>query len=249
MTAVTTTVPSLATMKRTPPDRGVFSLCLKDEGIREEAHRADSSPTCAIPLTYAYPMAESRGGRVRSESSRLSILGATRKILAEQGYDGLTIEGVAAEARVGKQTIYRWWPSKSALVAECIADAGSADALEMPVPDSGDIEADLESWLTLISQYSAEPHAGALLRGLVSAAAESPLVAERLYSQVTRAAEEALTLRLSGGQEHLSEASRVAAIALFGAFIYSILVNRQWNAATVRELAGLVARGLEKKSY
>ncbi|MGO7983441.1 helix-turn-helix domain-containing protein, partial [Rhizobium johnstonii] len=65
-------------------------------------------------------MAEHRRGPVRSEVARMAILEATARQFEARGYDQLTMEGIAAEAKVGKQTIYRWWPSKSALVADCL---------------------------------------------------------------------------------------------------------------------------------
>ena len=65
---------------------------------------------------------EQRRGPGRSESARLAILTATARQFAERGYDSLTMEGIAAEAKVGKQTIYRWWPSRSALVADALAE-------------------------------------------------------------------------------------------------------------------------------
>ena len=50
--------------------------------------------------------------RRRSEKSRVAIVRATRDLLLERGFDKLSIEAVAARAGVGKQTIYRWWPSR-----------------------------------------------------------------------------------------------------------------------------------------
>ena len=57
-------------------------------------------------------MNEHRAGPVRSAAAREAILAATAKMFQEQGYDQLSIEGIAREAGVGKQTIYRWWGSK-----------------------------------------------------------------------------------------------------------------------------------------
>jgi hypothetical protein len=119
-------------------------------------------------------------------------------------------------------------------------------SLEAPVPDTGDLRADLDTWLTFLGAYSAEPQAAALMRGLISAAAESSVVAERLYSQLTRGAEEALMDRLATGhQDSIAvDRSAAAASALLGAFVYGLLVNRPLDALTVRELSGLIARGM-----
>ena len=62
------------------------------------------------------------GARRAAKRPGVAILDATARLFAERGYDHLTIEGIAAEADVGKQTIYRWWPSKGALVADCLLE-------------------------------------------------------------------------------------------------------------------------------
>lgn len=190
-------------------------------------------------------MAESRGGRVRSETARRSILDATRTLLAEQGYDRLTIDGIVAEAGVGKQTVYRWWPSKSAIVAECFGGDLFVDA---SVPDTGDLRADLGAWLEALARYGSEPANSGLLRGLIAAAADSTDVADRLYAQLTAGVETSLTRRLStstntNGAWAVTRA-RPAAAALIGSFVYGILVNRPLNPQATAELADLVVRGL-----
>ncbi len=63
-----------------------------------------------------------RPGAARNEKARLAILRAASELIAIEGYDHLTIEGIAARAKVGKPTIYRWWSSKSELLAECLVD-------------------------------------------------------------------------------------------------------------------------------
>src|SRR5208282_695912 len=58
-------------------------------------------------------------GRPRSEESRQSILRSTLKLLKQDGgFPELSIEAIAADANVGKTTVYRWWPTKAALVAD-----------------------------------------------------------------------------------------------------------------------------------
>src|SRR6202142_557587 len=80
-------------------------------------------------------------GRPRSEESRQSILRSTLKLLRQGGgYSDLSIEAVAADANVGKTTVYRWWPTKAALVAD--AFMASAEQ-ELQFPDTGSVEKDL----------------------------------------------------------------------------------------------------------
>jgi AcrR family transcriptional regulator len=78
-------------------------------------------------------------GRPRNEAYDNVILDATLAILSEQGYGGLTIDGVAARANVGRPTIYRRWPNKAALVVAALArSTGLA-----PAPDTGSLRGDL----------------------------------------------------------------------------------------------------------
>ena len=63
---------------------------------------------------------EAKSGRPRSESSRRAILEATRRLLTHVSVQKLSIEAIARKAGVGKTTIYRWWPNKSAVVMEAI---------------------------------------------------------------------------------------------------------------------------------
>lgn len=58
----------------------------------------------------------------RSERSRRAILDAALALVGEAGYARTTIEGIAARAGVGKQTIYRWWPSKAAVLLDAFLD-------------------------------------------------------------------------------------------------------------------------------
>jgi AcrR family transcriptional regulator len=80
-------------------------------------------------------------GRPRSEESRQSILRSTLKLLKEEGgFPELSIEAIAADANVGKTTVYRWWPTKAALVA----DAFSASANEeLQFPNTGSVYTDI----------------------------------------------------------------------------------------------------------
>jgi hypothetical protein len=87
-----------------------------------------------------------RRGRPRSQQTHDAILDAVRDLLLSGGYAQVAMDRVASLAGVGKQSLYRRWPSKAPLVAEAVMDAyGQHGPFELP--DSGDIEADLRTWL------------------------------------------------------------------------------------------------------
>ncbi|RKR88887.1 TetR family transcriptional regulator [Micromonospora pisi] len=87
------------------------------------------------------------------------ILSAARDVLASQGYSALTIEAVAAAAGVGKSTIYRWWTSKEALLADALADIFRSEE----IPDLGDTRAELRRAVDMtIDNYANEDLAAAL---------------------------------------------------------------------------------------
>ena len=122
---------------------------------------------------------ERRRGPQRSESSRQAILTAAAHLLIEHGYDHLTVEGIATEAHVGKQTIYRWWPSKAAVIADALAEGLLIPEVVIP-PDSGDVRADLRVWFLTIFDFLSIPGNETLLRSLVVAATANDDVAVRL---------------------------------------------------------------------
>lgn len=57
-------------------------------------------------------------GRTRSDASRMAILNSALRLLEKHSLQEISIEAIAREAGVGKATIYRWWPSKAAVVIE-----------------------------------------------------------------------------------------------------------------------------------
>ena len=124
-------------------------------------------------------MTEHRNGPVRSAAARDAILDATARLFAVQGYDNLTMEGIAKEAGVAKQTIYRWWPSRGALIADCIIE-GRLTPIEIELRDTGNLRDDLNAWVASIIAIVADPRGASLLRSLVAAAAEDQAVGDRL---------------------------------------------------------------------
>jgi AcrR family transcriptional regulator len=104
--------------------------------------------------------APARGrGRPRSEEADRAILDATLRMVGEHGVAGTTIEGVAAEAGVGKTTIYRRWPNKSDLILAAISDIVPPG----PPPDTGSMAGDMAA----LAETQRRRLAGARLSGIV----------------------------------------------------------------------------------
>ena len=114
----------------------------------------------------------------RSRRAESAILEATIALLAEQGFGGLTIDGIAARAGVGKATIYRHWSSK----AEVVLEAFRAFIPPLDDPDTGSLAEDLRSVLhQIVDGLSNSPLAG-ILPSLVEAAERDSEV-ERLFKE------------------------------------------------------------------
>ena len=107
----------------------------------------------------------------RSERARRAILDATLDLCREVGYAATTIEAIAKRAGVGKQTIYRWWPSKAAVAFEAVNDhVGPA----VDFPDTGDVLADLERQITAVGRLFTSPDFEPAYTGLIAAAQSDP---------------------------------------------------------------------------
>ena len=103
-------------------------------------------------------------GRPRSAQAHKAIIDATLELLAEEGYQGLSIEEVAARAGVGKTTIYRRWASKEELVMEAIRQV----QIDVPVMDTGNFRNDLAALLKTVYQgFMAHPYPYPFLGKLV----------------------------------------------------------------------------------
>ena len=107
-----------------------------------------------------------RGGRYLDSSRDVVLREAALALLAEVGYDRLTMDAVAARARAAKTTIYRRWPGK----AELVVDALNSLKGVPEVPDTGSLRQDLRALAESIT--SAESKFGAQMTiGMVNALA------------------------------------------------------------------------------
>ena len=165
-------------------------------------------------------------GRRRSESSHAAIVEATQELLVERSYPELTIEGVAARAGVGKQTIYRWWPSKAALVLEAYLAGSEA----VPPPREGaTVREDVRALLGWLIAVLAQPTGGHVVAGLVGELQHDPVLAEGFHRDVVPARREGMLAALERGRERgeiRADADLELAVdALHGAVFYRLLLS------------------------
>ncbi|MCX5044864.1 TetR/AcrR family transcriptional regulator [Aldersonia sp. NBC_00410] len=166
-------------------------------------------------------------GRPRDAHVHRAILDATRALLIQHGYAGVTMDRVAVGAGVGKQTVYRRWPSKAPMVAEAVLDAyGPGESF--PLPNTGDIAADLRTWLVEHGEFFAEPAGAALVRALVATAIANP-DDKTLYALLASPQREGLVQRLTAaaddGEIRADTDINAIAEALIGMLLYSVLAQ------------------------
>jgi AcrR family transcriptional regulator len=117
----------------------------------------------------------------RNEESRSAILTAALDVCASVGYAACSIEAIARSAGAGKQTIYRWWPSKGAVLLEALNLAGGDTAA---FPDSGDVAADMTIQMNGVVRFWAHPKFGPVFRAVIAGAQDDPILATRLREEV-----------------------------------------------------------------
>jgi AcrR family transcriptional regulator len=117
----------------------------------------------------------------RSTRSQAAILKAAYDLCQEQGYARLTIEGIAARAGVGKQTIYRWWPSKGAVLLDVLVDQITA---RLDAADTGSPLDDLRRRVHVTAEVLADTTIGPHIAGLLGDAQGDPALANELHERL-----------------------------------------------------------------
>jgi AcrR family transcriptional regulator len=177
--------------------------------------------------------------RPRSEKARQSVLAAMRRALTS-GYADVTIEGLALEAEVSKQTIYRWWPSKAAILGEALLE-GELPAFDLPVTD--DLRADLRAVLSAQS-----PDAVALARALIEVTATDAELGLKLNARLAAPLREWAALRLAqavdAGDVRAGVDAGVVADQLIAIGSYSALVAGPMDAGKVDGTVDVILRGI-----
>jgi AcrR family transcriptional regulator len=136
-------------------------------------------------------------GRPRRRTADGAITTAALDLLAERGFQAATIEAIALEAGVGRNTIYRRWRSKEELIADALRE------LTTDVDFSGedDLHTLLRSWVREIARTFSDPLLGRLLAGVLGELQRNPVFADVYADRVFRPRRRALVDRLTQAQE------------------------------------------------
>ncbi|MFJ3902272.1 TetR/AcrR family transcriptional regulator [Streptomyces sp. NPDC090025] len=132
----------------------------------------------------------------RNEQARRAVIEAAFVICVERGFAQVTIEAIAARAGVAKTTIYRWWPSKAAILLDGVEMHRDASA---GFPDTGDIMVDLTTQTANVMALF-QGDFGAIWRGLIAAAQSEEFAADGVR-RILRGSIDACVARLAKAVE------------------------------------------------
>jgi len=163
----------------------------------------------------------------RSARSQEAILQAAYELCQQQGYARLTIEGIAARAGVGKQTIYRWWPSKGAVLLDVFVDKIVARLDAAPTGSPLD---DLRRRVHVTAEVLADTTIGPHIAGLIGDTQGDPLLARELHQRLVAPARaqhrELICAAQARGELRADVDPDLVADTLFAPIWFRLLVTR-----------------------
>ena len=188
---------------------------------------------------------EKQAGRPRCPVTHQAILEAARALMAETGFTGLTIEGIAERAGVGKTTIYRRWPDKANLVMDAFFTCANP---KLAFPDTGTLREDLlRQMRALIREFNGPTGQtiASLIAGMQSDAALAAAFRQQ-WIEARRAESRAVVERSQArGELRADIEPDVLLDALHGPLYFRLLTKyAPLNATFAERLVDLVLSGL-----
>jgi len=183
-------------------------------------------------------------GRPRSEQARRAILRSTLKLLQRSSFSGLTIEAIAADADVGKATVYRWWPNKGALVVDAFASSAES---ELHFPNTGSVYRDMSLQMTQFLGVLRSPR-GRIVAALLAGGQSDPeplsAFRERFLRPRRQEAYKTLRRAIERGELPQDLDLDVVLDTLYGALYMRFLIRHdELSENYVREVCRLVLAG------
>ncbi|KUI36923.1 TetR family transcriptional regulator [Mycobacterium sp. IS-1496] len=178
----------------------------------------------------AVPSAASSRGRRRDPRTRQDILSATRRILARDGYDQVTVDAVAREAGVSRPTVYRRWPSKAHIVFDAAFQANASDDI---FGRTGDFAADLSRFLRAVIEFWREPVVYAATLGILAERHRSPELRIRAQQLLDEETQDRFTALIGDGVRQ-----GVVAADMDAESLYDTVIGSTFYAVYVRDLTG-----------
>jgi AcrR family transcriptional regulator len=170
-----------------------------------------------------------------------------RAALSAGGYEAVTIEGLADAAGVSKQTIYRWWPSKAAILGEALLEGGLPGA-DVAVPFTSDLAADLRAWFSAVSAGLADADGVAIARALIVVTASDPSLGLELNEKLAASIRDWVAGRVALAVASGDVRADVDAAAIADQFVamasYAALLGRPLDAGRVDATVAVLLRGI-----
>jgi len=189
-------------------------------------------------------------GRPRREDSPRSILRSTLKLLKRQGkFAELSIEAIAADANVGKTTVYRWWPTKAALVAD--AFFASAEE-ELRFPNTGSVQRDMSLQMRRVIRIFRSDR-GKVVAALLAGGQSDPELLEafreRFLWPKRRQAYQTLQRGIDRGELPADSDLDLILDSLYGPIYMRFLIRHdKLDEGFADEICGLVLEGLKRRA-
>ncbi len=184
-------------------------------------------------------------GAQRNPESQQAILKAAEAILMEDGLSGFSIEAVARRAHAGKPTIYRWWPSRAALLLDVYHHQKHVER----VPDTGSLETDIIAFLTALFGYWRDGNTGAIFRSVIAEAQTDTKATDALRAYVLdRFSQSAEFVRRAQARGEAADwVSPELTIELLAGFAWNRLLTSRLddNPEELQRLARQISLGLK----
>lgn len=185
-------------------------------------------------------------GARRNPESQEAILEAAEAVLRENGYGGFSIEAVARRARAGKPTIYRWWPSKAALLLEVY----QRQKRDIVYADTGNLEEDLFLFLKSLFKQWRDTPTGSIFRSFIAEAQSNADAAVALadYASGRRSHTARMVERAQARGEVASDIDPAIVADLVSSYAWRQLLTSRLDETdeTIRRAVAYVVRGIAK---